>query len=118
MKMWLAHGSQVIDHITGNKEREETRLVGQIFHAQACGKGMKNRNKWNCNGHNKRVWVRVRKRGKNKEKCVSGATFLTGSTHEGFQATLSPDGAHFTPYSGNITTITPFIPASPLVTDL
>jgi hypothetical protein len=26
--MWLAHGSQVIDHMSGNKEKEETRLVG------------------------------------------------------------------------------------------
>jgi hypothetical protein len=25
---WLAHGSQVIDHMTGNKRKEETRLAG------------------------------------------------------------------------------------------
>jgi hypothetical protein len=26
------------------------------------------------------MWVRVRKRGKNKEKCVNRATFLTGTS--------------------------------------
>jgi hypothetical protein len=37
--MWLAHGSQVIDHMTGNKRKRETRLVGQIVYVQAHGKG-------------------------------------------------------------------------------
>ena len=26
--MWLAHGSQVIDHMTKNKRKKETRLAG------------------------------------------------------------------------------------------
>jgi hypothetical protein len=26
--MWLAHGSQVIDHMTSNKEKGETHLAG------------------------------------------------------------------------------------------
>jgi hypothetical protein len=26
--MWLAHGSQVINYMTGNKEKEETCLAG------------------------------------------------------------------------------------------
>jgi hypothetical protein len=26
--MWLAHGSQVIDHMTRNKEKKETHLAG------------------------------------------------------------------------------------------
>jgi hypothetical protein len=26
--MWLAHGSQVIDHMTGNKEQREALLAG------------------------------------------------------------------------------------------
>jgi hypothetical protein len=43
--MWLAHGSQVIDHMTRNKGKRETHLVGQILYAQARSKGMKNRNK-------------------------------------------------------------------------
>jgi hypothetical protein len=43
--MWLAHGSQVIDHMTRNNRKGETRLAGRILYAQACGKGMKNRNK-------------------------------------------------------------------------
>jgi hypothetical protein len=43
--MWLAHGSQVIDHMTGNKRKGETRLAGRILYVQARGKGMKNRNK-------------------------------------------------------------------------
>jgi hypothetical protein len=43
--MWLAPGSQVIDHMTRNKRKGETRLVGRILYAQARGKGMKNRNK-------------------------------------------------------------------------
>ena len=29
-------------------------------------------------GHNKRMWVRLREKGKNKEKCIDGVTFLTG----------------------------------------
>jgi hypothetical protein len=40
--MWLAHGSQVIDHMTRNKRKRETRLVGRILYTQACDKGMKN----------------------------------------------------------------------------
>jgi hypothetical protein len=43
--MWLAHGSQVINHMTRNKRNRETCLAGWISYAQACGKGMKNRNK-------------------------------------------------------------------------
>jgi hypothetical protein len=43
--MWLAHGGQVIDHMTRNKRKGETRLAGRILYAQARGKGMKNRNK-------------------------------------------------------------------------
>jgi hypothetical protein len=43
--MWLAHGSQVIDHMTGKKRKRETRLAGWILYVQACGKGMKNKNK-------------------------------------------------------------------------
>jgi hypothetical protein len=38
-------GSQVIDHMTRNKKKRETRLAGQILCMQACGKGMKNENK-------------------------------------------------------------------------
>jgi hypothetical protein len=75
--MWLAHGSQVINHMTINKRKRETCLAGQILYMQACGKGMKNGNKLGCNNHDKRMWVRARKREKNKEKCVNGATFLT-----------------------------------------
>jgi hypothetical protein len=37
--MWLAHGSQVINHMTWNKEKRETCLAGGILHAQAHGKG-------------------------------------------------------------------------------
>ena len=44
--MWLAHGSQVIDHMTGNKRKGETRLAGRILYAQAHGEGVKNRHKW------------------------------------------------------------------------
>jgi hypothetical protein len=40
--MWLAHGSQVIDHMTRNKRKRETCLVGQILYTQARDKGMKN----------------------------------------------------------------------------
>jgi hypothetical protein len=29
--MWLAHGSQVINHMTRNKGKKETRLVGGIL---------------------------------------------------------------------------------------
>jgi hypothetical protein len=43
--MWLTHGSQVIDHMTRNKRKGETRLAGRILYAHARGKGMKNRNK-------------------------------------------------------------------------
>jgi hypothetical protein len=43
--MWLAHGSQVVDHMTRNKRKGETRLAGRVLYAQARGKGMKNRNK-------------------------------------------------------------------------
>jgi hypothetical protein len=43
--MWLAHGSQVVYHMTRNKRKEETRLAGRILNAHACGKGMENRNK-------------------------------------------------------------------------
>jgi hypothetical protein len=43
--MWLAHGCQVIDHMTRNKRKRETRLAGRILYAQTCGKGMKNKNK-------------------------------------------------------------------------
>jgi hypothetical protein len=43
--MWLAHGSQVIDHMIRNKRKGETCLAGRILYAQARGKGMKNRNK-------------------------------------------------------------------------
>ena len=35
--MWLAHGSQVIDHMTKNKERKGTCLVGEILYVQAHG---------------------------------------------------------------------------------
>jgi hypothetical protein len=31
---------------------------------------MKNRNKWDHDSHDKRMWVRVERRGRNKEKCV------------------------------------------------
>jgi hypothetical protein len=37
--MWLAHGSQVIDHMTKNKEKKETCLAGRILYVQAHGKG-------------------------------------------------------------------------------
>jgi hypothetical protein len=37
--VWLAHGSQVIDHLTRNKEKIEAHLAGGISHTQACGKG-------------------------------------------------------------------------------
>jgi hypothetical protein len=43
--MWLAHGSQVINHMTRNKWRGETCLAGQILYAHVRGKGMKNKNK-------------------------------------------------------------------------
>jgi hypothetical protein len=43
--MWLAHGSQVIDHMTGNKSKEEACLAGRILNTHTCGKGMENRNK-------------------------------------------------------------------------
>jgi hypothetical protein len=39
---------------------------------------MKNRSKYGRSGHDKRMWVKAREREKNKEKCVNGATFLTG----------------------------------------
>jgi hypothetical protein len=44
---------------------------------QAHGKGMKNRNKYGRNGHDKGMWVESREREKNKEKHVNGAMFLT-----------------------------------------
>jgi hypothetical protein len=37
--MWLAHGSQVIDHMTRNKGKKETCLAGGILYVQACSKG-------------------------------------------------------------------------------
>jgi hypothetical protein len=37
--MWLAHGSQVINHMTKNKGKEETCLAGWISYTQARGKG-------------------------------------------------------------------------------
>jgi hypothetical protein len=37
--MWLAHGSQVIVHMTKNKERKETCLAGGILYEQACSRG-------------------------------------------------------------------------------
>jgi hypothetical protein len=43
--MWLAHGSQVIDHMTRNRCKVETCLAGRILYTQECGKGMENRNK-------------------------------------------------------------------------
>jgi hypothetical protein len=43
--MWLAHGSQVINHMTRNKRKGDTRLASRILYAQARGKGMENRNK-------------------------------------------------------------------------
>jgi hypothetical protein len=43
--MWLAHGSQVINHMTRNKGKRETHLVGQILYVQARGKGIKSENK-------------------------------------------------------------------------
>jgi hypothetical protein len=43
--MWLAHGSQVINHMTRNKRKRETCLAGRILYVQACGEGMKNGNK-------------------------------------------------------------------------
>jgi hypothetical protein len=43
--MWLAHGCQVINHMTRNKRKRETCLVGRIVYTQACGRGIKNRNK-------------------------------------------------------------------------
>jgi hypothetical protein len=36
--MWLAHGSQVINHMTRNKRKGETRLADRILYAQARGK--------------------------------------------------------------------------------
>jgi hypothetical protein len=39
--MWLAHDSQVIDHMTRNKRKRETHLVGQILYTQAHSKGRK-----------------------------------------------------------------------------
>jgi hypothetical protein len=42
--MWLAHGSQVIDHMTRNKEGIKAHLAGGILHAQVCSKGWKMRN--------------------------------------------------------------------------
>jgi hypothetical protein len=65
--MWLAHGSQVIDHITRNKGKEETCLVGGILHAQACDKGWKIRINKVLTGHDKRMWVGVRKGWKTKK---------------------------------------------------
>jgi hypothetical protein len=43
--MWLAHGSQVIDHMTRNKWKGETCPAGRILYTHARGKGMKNKNK-------------------------------------------------------------------------
>jgi hypothetical protein len=43
--MWLAHGSQVINHMTRNERKRETCLAGRILYAQVCSKGMKNKNK-------------------------------------------------------------------------
>jgi hypothetical protein len=43
--MWLAHGSQVINHMTRNKRARETRLAGRILYVQARGKGRKMKNK-------------------------------------------------------------------------
>jgi hypothetical protein len=40
---------------------------------------MKNRNKQGRDSHDKRMWVNVREREKNKEKHVNGAMFLTVS---------------------------------------
>ena len=37
--MWLAHGNQVFDHMTRNKEKVEAWLVGGMLYIQACGKG-------------------------------------------------------------------------------
>ena len=37
--MWLAHGSQVIDHMIRNKRKKETCLAGGILYMQAHGKG-------------------------------------------------------------------------------
>jgi hypothetical protein len=37
--MWLAHGSQVIDHMTRNRGKEETHLAGGILYVQAHSKG-------------------------------------------------------------------------------
>jgi hypothetical protein len=37
--MWLAHGSQVINHMTRSKRKKETCLVGGILHVQAHSQG-------------------------------------------------------------------------------
>ena len=34
--MWLAHGSQVTDHMMKNKEGIEAHLPGGVLYAQAC----------------------------------------------------------------------------------
>jgi hypothetical protein len=43
--MWLAHGCQVIDHMTWNKGKRETCLAGRIVYAQVRSKGIENENK-------------------------------------------------------------------------
>jgi hypothetical protein len=43
--IWLAHGGQVIDHMTRNEGKRETCLAGRILYVQAHSKGIKNEDK-------------------------------------------------------------------------
>jgi hypothetical protein len=42
------------------------------------------------------MWVKAREREKNKEKCVNGATFLTGPLPEYPTTSAARQGVHFT----------------------
>jgi hypothetical protein len=61
--------------------------VGQILCIQARGKKWKIRINRAVTCHDKRMWVRVKGKGKNKEKCIDGVTFLTGKA-AAYQAIL------------------------------
>jgi hypothetical protein len=65
--MWLAYGSQVVNHMTGIKGKKETHLAGGILYAQAYSKGWKIRINGVVTGHDKRKWVRVKEEGKTKK---------------------------------------------------
>jgi hypothetical protein len=61
--MWLAHGGQVIDHMTRNKRKGETRLAGRILYAQA--RGVTHSEAWG------RIWVRSEEEGWRFRRTIS-----------------------------------------------